>query len=361
MKNVSSYAVIWPASQNGNKYINILRRVANSLGYELIELRDIVKLQYLFKKIKWVNFNWYESLHTDSRLKACLKIIKRKSIVLFLKRIKKTKIIMTVHNKYEHNAVFPNYSKQLMIWLLGQADKIVVLCKETITYLEEFTSENGVADIKSKCVEAFHPNYIGAYEQELRGDFRIQRKPNEMVLLYFGSISSYKNVNMLIKLAEAVQSQNIKIVIAGSGNKLFWDKIFLDSAEWNNLILMPGFIPDEEIWGLIKQADCVVLPYNIDTVLNSGACMLALSAGKNVICPSFGTIKDFPEGLAYSYSYSEQQQHFQALYNKVMEAYEDYKNRNDFFIARCKALYRIVEEEYSVNKLEEVYKYLYAE
>lgn len=358
-KNQSKYAIIWPSFQEGNKYIDIHRGVADSLGYHLIRLRDIVKPRFWFRRIEWVHFNWYENLYADNRLKACLIVMERKIIILFLKKMKKTKIIMTVHNKYEHNAFFPDYSKYLMLWLLRQADEVIALCKETITYLEEFTFKTGIADVREKCVQAFHPNYIGAYIHQSDTVFKIQRKVNEMVLLYFGSISEYKNVDMLIMLAEAVQEQNIKIIIAGAADEAFLNKAFSESEKLKNLIIIPKYIPDEEIWELIEQADCVVLPYNIDSVLNSGACMLALSVGKNVICPAFGTIKDFPDGLAYTYTYSGQEQHLQLLYNKVMEAYDDYINRYNLFIARCEELHRIVEYDYSVDKLRDIYKQLY--
>ena len=359
MKKRIKCAVIWPFFQEGNKYIAILKDVSDSLGYYIIRLRDIAKPRFFFKKIEWVNFNWYENLYTNNKVKARLTIMERKAIILYLKKLKKTKIIMTVHNKYEHNASFPDYSKQLMLWLLGQADEIVVLCKESITYLEAFTSENGIVGVREKCVQAFHPNYVGVYSQKVDNALKIQAKRNEMVLLYFGSISAYKNVDILLSLAEAVEKQNIKIVIAGGADKVFSDRIFVKTEKQKNLIVIPRFIPDEEIWALISQADCVVLPYNTDTVLNSGACMLALSVGKNVICPAFGTINDFPDGLAYTYTYSEQGQHFQALYDKVMEAYEDYKDRNDLFTKKCEELRRIVENDYSVDKMREVYKQLY--
>jgi glycosyltransferase involved in cell wall biosynthesis len=71
----------------------------------------------------------------------------------------------------------------------------------------------------------------------------------------------------------------------------------------------------------LQDADLVVLPYKMGSVLNSGTVILSFSYGKSVICPNIGTINDIEDKSAIlNYGYICEADHKKALTDTIDRA-----------------------------------------
>lgn len=128
---------------------------------------------------------------------------------------------------------------------------------------------------------------------------------SKKVILFFGYITGYKNVGLLIDSAQFLKVDNWIILIAGGmhprligdGNYVKYISELREKAlrlsEQN--ILFKGFVPEEEISLYFSAADLVIFPYNI-CMSSSGPLSLAASYGKPfLVTDSFREIITFDE------------------------------------------------------------------
>lgn len=106
-------------------------------------------------------------------------------------------------------------------------------------------------------------------------------------LLFFGIISKYKGLDLLIDTLEQLRAEglyNFNLTIAGKGES--WDecKALIKTPELYNLQVR--FIENSEIADLMGSHHFIVLPYRDAT--QSGPLVTAIGYGLPVIAPSFG-------------------------------------------------------------------------
>ncbi len=127
-------------------------------------------------------------------------------------------------------------------------------------------SEEKVKHVYSGSLDIFH-----AFKPE----YTLKQKD---YILFFGRISKYKGVELLLKAYSSIEKKSKKLVIAGSGK--FWfnvDKYLSDE----NIIFLNRYIETPELVGLIKNAAFVVTPY-LDAT-HSGVIVTALVFDKPVV------------------------------------------------------------------------------
>jgi len=127
--------------------------------------------------------------------------------------------------------------------------------------------------------------------------------PNEPFILYIGGVEFNKNIERLIKAFDQLKKQNLpedlidlKLVLGGRG---FWQKSrpetikimnLIDSSKINNDIILPGFIPDEDLRSWYQATLAFVYPSFYEgfglPILESMAC------GCPVICSRAGSIPE---------------------------------------------------------------------
>ena len=125
------------------------------------------------------------------------------------------------------------------------------------------------------------------------------------VILFFGYITGYKNVGVLIDSAAFLKVDNWVILIAGGMHpRLIGDGYYgkylselrqraSKISEQN--ILFKGFVPEEEIPSYFSAADLVIFPYSI-CMSSSGPLSLAASYSKPfLVADSFREIIDFDD------------------------------------------------------------------
>lgn len=112
---------------------------------------------------------------------------------------------------------------------------------------------------------------------------------SKKVILFFGYLTGYKNVGLLIESAQFLKIDNWLILIAGGMHpRLANDRTYIayiselreKAAKISEeSIIFKGFVSEEEISLYFSAADLVIFPYNI-TMSSSGPLSLAASYGK---------------------------------------------------------------------------------
>jgi glycosyltransferase involved in cell wall biosynthesis len=125
------------------------------------------------------------------------------------------------------------------------------------------------------------------------------------VILFFGYITGYKNLGLLLDSAQYLKVDNWMMLIAGGMHpRLMSDNNYVeyvselrrkaDRISEKN-ILFKGFVPEEEISLYFSASDLVVFPYSV-CMASSGPLSLAASYSKPfLVADSFREIIDFDD------------------------------------------------------------------
>ena len=296
-----------------NEYTNIMQECIRQAGYETCRTNSIIEL--LDSDI--VHLNWYENL-SDRKIKRILAYL-YKRIQMCIMHIRRIPIICTFHNKTSHDKNYDRLEETIKNITWKKADRIIIHSRSSEAFL---TSE----DLKTKAFYIPHPNYCNAYNDGVEYD-KYKRKENELVVLSFGLIRPYKNVDLFIRLANDYASfENVKFIICGNCPDENYKTQLLKSAIGNNILFDIRYVDNNEVKSLFSLVDILVLPYNTSSALNSGAAVLSFSLGVTVISTRTATIQDLDSsGLIYSYDYSENNdEHYERLKKSFDTAYKDF-------------------------------------
>jgi glycosyltransferase involved in cell wall biosynthesis len=133
-----------------------------------------------------------------------------------------------------------------------------------------------------------------------------------LVLAFVGSIRGYKGVGDLVEAftASSVLASDARLLVCGKPLPArLGRELEARAAADPRIVLRLERIPEEELSGILRAADAVVLPFR--DILTSGSAILALSHGRPVIAPAMGCLPetlppeatflydpDAPQGLA---------------------------------------------------------------
>lgn len=334
-----------------NPYALNTRRLIQQQGYLTLSIRKCLSNPRTFLKCKVFNFNWYDSADTP------FEYLRKRLLLDFLHATGK-KIIYTLHNKQPHNQTNNSYSVRLMKYMCRKADAIVGLCPDTQSVVRDLEP-----DTLKKLRVIPHPNYIGNYDlskmESLRERYKIA--DTDMVFLFIGSISPYKNVELLIDTFKKIKQDHVFLIIAGNpSNDEYRDELLERMAGVPNLLCDFRYIPDDEIEKFYNTADIVILPYHKISSLNSGAVYLSFSLKKTVICPDIGTINALEDhSFVYDYHYVDEEEHAAQLEAAVFRACADYENNANTIRKKGERAYEYVSTRHSDALISKLYGELY--
>lgn len=340
-----------PAEGKTNRYVELMRRAVTAAGYCLSESNSFSDV--LHSDI--VHFNWYEGI-PQGKWAAVSTYVKKMAVLWFLKLSGK-RIVFTFHNKVQHEKAGGGLSKRIMKWLIRNSDGIVLHCEASRQALLEV-----VPDVDTqKAVFVPHPNYIGIYP-DTKPYHGFEKQDGQLVFLFMGQVRPYKNVESVIEAANRLTDYpDIQFLICGRCSSEEYRQELLAKAASPNLHFDLRFIEDGEIPSLMGLADCVLLPYNTRSALNSGAAYLAFSYGKTVVSTEIGTITDMQQrGLVYGYHFSDcLEEDAENLKNAVLAVYGDYRTDPGAIEEKGQTLYRIMAQENSEEAIAEKLKQIY--
>jgi glycosyltransferase involved in cell wall biosynthesis len=196
------------------------------------------------------------------------------------------KILFVCHNVFPHEK-FP-LQNLLVPAVLKKGDAFVVHSELDEKALRSFV-EN------PKYAKTVHPTYNAFKVAGLsRGEARkrLHLGEHEKVLLFFGFIREYKGLKTLIAAMPEITSSLPagKLLIVGDFHSRRSRDEYADLLENSgcreNILLIDGYVPDDEVEKYFAACDLVVLPY--DSATQSGIVQIAYGFEKPVAATDVG-------------------------------------------------------------------------
>lgn len=360
MENNSKIRIgFFPYTGGLNPYIDILREELDKSGNFIVLPFYISIYSALIssKNYDVVYLNWYENIQGKCVLRTVISAIKR-ILILWILKMNKCKIIVFIHNRLPHNArnikIIKMYEK--IIYLM--ADRLAILSSGTKNVVEEILGRTFFSKIRSKFFWVHEPTYVGSYPEknyDYRNEWGI--KEDKFIYLFFGSIEPYKNIELALKVANQIVSENrdAYFVFYGASDEAYFKRLSYQISDQRRILLIPRKVENEKMTSLIRSSNVVIMPLNIESSINSGTCFLSLCYSRNIICPLIESLKDFKTNSFYTYSYKNEQEHYNNLLNMARTAIFEFYEDNARFNERIHNFTQEIKEDYS---RETVYKQL---
>ena len=289
---------------------------------------------------KYVWLHWYENGVNDYA------DFHRKISMIKAWKDQGKKIILHVHNKKPHESAVPNLSHALMTVLYDSVDHIAIMNNETKNLLRDRWY---YGDDFSRVSTVPHPNYIGAYGKKL--EMPTSLKNDTLKILFFGQVRPYKGVEKLLEATEGLD--NIEISILGTPkDDQYVDRLHALCANRNNVTFRLEHIPDSDIPQVFAEHHIVALPYNIDSSLNSGAAILALSYARTVVGTNNGTLRELgDDSLYFGYDYRDEQDHVDQLKKTIQSIHQQYSGKYNNLLEIGEKAFQRVEKDNSIDTI----------
>lgn len=275
-----------------DKIINLIRLVPNKFKSSESIVKRLVKsveviinyilvLIYILKKSPTIlHFQWFPFMEFCSLDNYYIKLIK------ILKP--KQKIILTIHNVYPHNMTQrskENYKGRFM-----KMDRYINhYIVHTESSMNEVVNEFGVISKRITVIPhgIFTPNY----------SFQKKCCPPGLNIIMYGNNSPYKGADILIDALQLLpESERTKwsVVIAGR-TSIDYLTLLESKAKGVNVKFIPSFVPDQQLYEMIDEADYIALPYR--AISQSGVLLLALYFNKPLLISNLPSFKETLSGF----------------------------------------------------------------
>ena len=208
-------------------------------------------------------------------LRSAVRAARLASTLLTLRR-RGVGIVWTAHNLRPHEPNRPAGEALLTGFVLLVAHKVIVHSAYARRRLTRGLPDRG------KVAVVPHGNYIGAFPAAAPHTARAEGRP--FTFLSFGQIRPYKQLPELVRCFRALESPDVRLVIAGKpvvASEL--DAIRVVTEDDPRVVIDPRMVPDDEVAALHQGADAAIFSYR--EVFSSGALLLALSYGLPVVAP----------------------------------------------------------------------------
>ena len=188
-------------------------------------------------------------------------------------------VVFLCINVFEHEN---NRLKQFLSkCILGRADSLIVHSEGEKAEILKF---NPAATIKK--------HFLPLFEYEAHA---VIRHDQQLHLLFFGFVRSYKGLDILLKAIGMLKRPDIVLKIVGE----FWDDknkyiTLIQNLKISNQVeIIDHYVPDDELSQFFSWADLVVLPYK--NTKTSGIIATAYSFRKPVLATNVGGFNEVIE------------------------------------------------------------------
>jgi glycosyltransferase involved in cell wall biosynthesis len=209
---------------------------------------------------------------------------------LALARLLGVTVVWTVHNLHHHDNPHPRIEYAVRHLASYLCVAIVVHCDAAGDLVAE--AYRLPAPVRSKIRTVPHGNYDERYPDEVTRDRardRLGFDDDDRVLLFFGQVRRYKQVDELVRTFGRVDAADARLLVAGKPvDDDYVDDIAELAAGDDRVRTVFEFVPDEEVQVYMEAADVVVLPYR--TILTSGTVLLAMTFANPVVAPRLGCV-----------------------------------------------------------------------
>jgi beta-1,4-mannosyltransferase len=285
MKSVLHYPCV---SSANNPYNCLLISSLNKIGIQSKPCNSIVRLytSIVMGDVVALHFHWLDraggALSAEpSEFLWQLSII----FIILLARLLQIKTVWTVHNLEAHNRstkspTFYNLVSQLVNSLVAHSPSAINLISATY-------------DVSPDKIH-FIPH--GLYPQ----GFEIKQTPLDQItqncqplrLVYFGNISPYKGLDLLVLALEQISRTlgdlSPHVTIIGRIDTSRFPDLFQQLINCDNITIVTEFVENTNLNRYISDADLIILPFR-DT-LTSGSLIYALSSAKPVLISDISSL-----------------------------------------------------------------------
>jgi len=283
--------IAWPAG-GANPYNRLLSSHLNALG---VRVMDFSPSRLLRSSDAIWHIHWPEHMLSCRSGPAAALRAAGLLVLAFWARLRRTKLVWTVHNLRPHEHDHPWVGRWFWPVFVRQLSGFIALSAMGKELSE--ARHPGLRRIPGFVVP--HGHYRGAYPDSVsraEARSRLGLPADAPVLAFLGSIRTYKNVPHLIETFRRLPDGTARLLVAG------WpfDEAVRESVERAadgeaRIRLVLEFVPEEEIQVYLRAADLVVLPFR-DT-LNSGSALLALSFDCPILVPRIGAVAELEEEI----------------------------------------------------------------
>jgi glycosyltransferase involved in cell wall biosynthesis len=190
------------------------------------------------------------------------------------------KTILTVHDPFPHSGE-GNFRKFFF-------RKLGFTLLNNFILLNKKQKKQFIASYKIENMDVYESN-LSVYNVYNLYSGKLSVKKNIKTILFFGRISPYKGIHILVEAMKCVHSihPDIKLIIAGNGEYYFDKTVFehLSYIEFRN-----RYIPNAELVNLINESLFIVCPYTDAT--QSGVIMTSYAFCKPVIASNVGGLSE---------------------------------------------------------------------
>ena len=283
--------IAWPAG-GANPYNGLLYAHLRDLG---ATVSDFTPLRLLRSSRAIWHLHWPERmLNRPSALAAAV----RAAALLLLAcaaRVRKTRLIWTVHNLQPHEYDHPWIGRWFWPAFTRLLSGFIVLSPRGRQLIEQRHPRLR----RTSCAIVPHGHYRGAYPDtvsQVEARAALGLPAAAPVAAFVGQIRPYKNVPHLVQVFRQMPEPDRRLVIAGQPADVPLHERVVQSASGDPRVrLFLSFVPEDLVQVYLRAADLVVLPFS--EILNSGSALLALSFDRPVLVPRKGAMAELEHEL----------------------------------------------------------------
>lgn len=271
----------WPDPRyRENPYQRLMYQALETHGIKVVNPPLMFRRIPAKSNIDWVHMHWPGWL-TRSKNRADLKR-KQAHVIRIIDKTKRrgVKFLWTMHNAIPHDSPFAEEEISFQRELVSRCDLIHIHFPAAEKKLRENLDYQGpVVCMPHGCYGDYYGNPINKNEARRKlgmSDF------SGKVILNFGLIRPYKNVELAIESFKNLEADNVVLLLCGKiENKEYQKKIKQLIGNHPQIKLFARSFKDNEISTVLSAADIFILPtYPIFT---SGSAVLALDYGLPLI------------------------------------------------------------------------------
>lgn len=243
-----------------------------NLRYSQKSLKNIFELMRVYKKLKAFH---PEIVHIQENIDW--------RILLLAKLMGFDKMVLTIHDVVVHPGDPQGITDIFRSVFRRKAERIIVHGEFLRTQLLSRYGES-----KKRIFVVPHGIYTIYRKWD---DESVKEERN--TILFFGRISRYKGIDVLIKAEPLISKEipEVKIVLAGGGKGL--ESYAARIKNGDRFEIINAFIANEDVPKLFRRAAVVVLPYI--EASQSGVALLSYAFGKPVVVTNVGSIPEIVE------------------------------------------------------------------
>ena len=280
-----------------NPYLRLLYGHLDAHGFEAVKA-PAFSLRWLWRArstVGFLHFHWPESLYRYGRGPLWLRpVLSRVKLALFAARLTAARLlgyglVWTVHQ------VFPHESSDHALDRRGA--RLLARAAHLLIAHDRWTAEQARLELstdRKRIVVVPHGSYIGVYPEgrarsEVRNELGLPQ--DSFVLLCFGELRAYKEVDLLLAAFSSASLPNARLVVAGNVKASnVGSAVQAASANDSRIVTLFGFVPEERVAELFHACDAAVFPRGEPGT--SGSLLLAFSLGLPVVAADVPTARE---------------------------------------------------------------------